>query len=67
MAATIPQKFNIVAYMDTEAFPIVPLYFEKVSEKSIYPISYKTRYDYNLTIMESPILARQQGDAFWGV
>jgi hypothetical protein len=42
------------------AFPIVPLYFEKVSEKSIYPISYKTRYDYNLTIMESPILARQQ-------
>jgi hypothetical protein len=46
--------------MNTEAFPIVPLYFEKVSEKSIYPISHKTRYDYNLMIMESPILARQQ-------
>jgi hypothetical protein len=47
--------------MNTEAFPIVPLYFEKVSEKSIYPISHKTRYDYNLTIMESPILARLTG------
>jgi hypothetical protein len=48
MAATIPHKFNIVRFQRPELIPDI----EKCL--TVYSIA---RYDYNLTIMESPKLA----------
>jgi hypothetical protein len=52
MAATVPHKFNLVQFQCPELIPDIENYSGSPNDRLV--VGFKTRYDYNLTIMKSP-------------